>query len=70
MILAAVSSPNAKAIARESEYRATFQCIGGGTKPTSYRQYYLIGFYDEDHRDLFMTEANAAFTTVKNGGQK
>jgi len=47
---------------RESEYRATFQCTGGGTKTTSHRLYYWIGFYQADHRDLFMTEANSTFT--------
>lgn len=43
----------------DREYQATFQCIGGGTKPTSYRRYYWLGF---DHDRLIMVEANSTFT--------
>jgi hypothetical protein len=51
---------------RDNEYRATFQCIyiGVGTKTTSYRLYYRIGFYDEDHDILFMNEVDSTFTAA------
>jgi len=48
---------------RDSEYRATFQCIvAADTK--SHRRYYWTGFHDENHLELFLIEANSTFTAT------
>jgi hypothetical protein len=49
----------------EDTYRATFQCVGGGSKVTNYRRYYWIGFIAADHRNLFMIPADSTFTQVQ-----
>ncbi|WP_456836924.1 hypothetical protein [Bradyrhizobium sp. USDA 4486] len=47
------------------EYRATFVC-GGEKMQHDHREYYRIGFYDEDRNDgLFMFETDRTFRKDK-----
>ena len=48
---------------RVSEYRVTFDCIVAADIK-SRRRYYWMGFYEGDHRDLFMLRGNPSFTKV------
>ena len=52
---------------RVNEYRATFKCA---VADKNERRYYWIGFYDEDHRMLFMQQGNSTFTAVAGGKSK
>ncbi|WP_342739701.1 hypothetical protein [Bradyrhizobium sp. B117] len=44
----------------EVEYRATFVC--GGERPPDHREYYWIGFYDDDRNEgLFLLKTEKTF---------
>ncbi|UFW91549.1 hypothetical protein BjapCC829_46965 (plasmid) [Bradyrhizobium barranii] len=46
------------------EYRATFVC--GGERPPNHREYYWIGFYDDDRNEgLFLLKSEKTFGRSK-----
>lgn len=49
------------------EYRATFVCVA--ERPPDHRQYYWIGFYDDNRNEgLFLLKTDKTFGRSKSGG--